>query len=316
MTEIKKNIEQGFASGGLYDILTALENANLPISGRTYFVSGYGNNTTGLSWENAYTTIAAAIAASNTYIALGTVAGGRNRIYVDSNKAANWDETLTVFPNQCDLIGVGSKGGWMTTINGRTNITTACLGTHVYNIRFINPTSGVPVITILDGSHGFEIHNCRIRNNSGNDSSVGLKIGSLWDFTVSNNLIYGNPPSVIGILLDGTACGNSKIVDNYIYATTTGLQIADGTTSDYGLVIKGNVIVRLDPNSVAQMTTGILISDTASRCHTAIVDNFISAADAINFVGSSYQNMDKWLAMGNTIVEAATSTMETVIVDG
>ena len=303
MIDIKKHISIGFGKGELHDVLVQmqLEAGMLPISGKTYFVSAYGNNTTGLSWETAYTTIAAAIAASNTYIALGTVAGGRNRIYIDSNGGDNWAETLTVFPNQCDMIGVGSKAGWMTTIYGITTIGTACLGTHIYNLRFINPTTADAVITIPDGSHGFEIYKCRIRNNSGNDSSAGIKIGSLWDFTIADNFIYGNPPCVIGIELDGVACGNSEIKNNFISATTTGIAIANGTTSDYGLVIRNNIIFRADPNSDSAMAVGIDFRDTQGRTHACVIDNRIGAVDCIQFDGTVSGNRDHWMCLGNIV---------------
>jgi len=284
--EIKKTIEQGFG-GGLYDILVALNNGQLPISGRTYYVSKYGNGTTGLSWETAFNTIAAAISASNTYIALGTVVGGRNRIYIDSNGGANWEEALTVFPSQCDMIGVGSKGGWPVTIYGRTNLGAAATGFHIYNIRFYNPTTSVPVITIYAGSHGFEFHNCIIRNGDGMASTVGIQSTNSIDFVIDNCTFSGNPPSVTGISLAGTSCIYGKITNNLISATTNGILVANGMTGDYGLLIKGNAIARLDPNTDTQMTYGIRYADTQSRCHCFICNNDISAATWISHASST-----------------------------
>jgi len=41
------------------------------------------------------------------------------------------------------------------------------------------------------------------------------------------------------------------------------------------------------------------------------VNNFISAEDAISFVGGSMQNMDAWLCIGNHVVQTATGVIET-----
>jgi len=304
--EIQRHIAQGFGKGELYDVLTGLDNQSqvLPYSGRTYYVSAYGNNTTGLSWETAFKTIAAAITASNTYIALSNVVGGRNRIYIDSNAGANWEEALTVYPNQCDMVGIGSKGGWPVTIHGRQNIDTAVTGCHIYNLRFYNPTTSVPVMIIPDGSHGFEIHNCIIRNGDGMASTIGIQIGSFLDFKINGCKIIGNPPCVTGITITGVACAYGEITNNFISATTTGIEVAANTTADYGLIIKGNVIARLDPNTVAQMTYGIRYLDTQSRIHCFMCDNFISAVTYISHASSGAATALANSMVGNRYVSA------------
>jgi len=318
--EIKRDVEQGFSgkAGGLYDILTQLKNGMLPVSGETYYVHPAGNGTTGLSWENAFTSVGAAITASNAYLAKGGNTFKRNKIYVGTY---GYIEHITVMPKQCDVIGVGSALCGKTNIIGTHTIATAGQDCHWYNIRFYSMYTGVgasPVFKAIVGCNGLEFWNCEFKVFDGNALTThGLHFaGAIHDYKVIDCKVFGNPPPPIGILIDGPGCAGGEIKDCLISAETTGIQYADGVTGDWGTIIKGNTIVRLDPNSVAQMTTGILISDTNSRCHTVFVDNYISAVDAINFVGGSYQNMDKWLAIGNTIVEAATSTMETVIVDG
>lgn len=283
--EIQKSIEQGFGAGGLYDILVALKNGQLPISGETYFVSKVGNNTTGLSWETAFTTIAGAIAASNTYIALTPNSYGRNRIYIDGGNL--WAEVLTVFPNQCDMVGVGARTGWKPTIYGKTNLGAAYQGTKVYNIMFYNPTTSVPVVLVYAGSHGIEFHKCMFANGDGNDSSVGLQITDSNDFIIDDCTFSGNPPSVTGISLAGTSCIYGRITNNLISATTNGILVAAGMTGDYGLLIKGNAIARLDPNTDTQMTYGIRYADTQSRIHSFICNNDISATTWISHASST-----------------------------
>jgi len=283
--QINKNIEQGFANGGLYDILVALKNGQLPISGRTYYVSKSGNGVDGLSWETAFNTIAAAIAASNTYIAVTANSYSRNRMYIDGGNL--WQEVLVTLPNQCDMIGVGARTGWRPTIYGTTTITTACPGFHAYNIMFYNPTTSVPVITMPAGSHGFEFHHCIIANGDGMASTVGIQSTNNNDFVIDDCTISGNPPCVTGISLVGTSCVYSKITNNLISATTNGILVANGMTADYGLLIKGNAIARLDPNTDTQMTYGVRYADTQSRCHCFICNNDISAATWISHASST-----------------------------
>ena len=280
MIEIKKHIGEGFASGELSDTLIRmqLEAGLLPISGRTYFVNKLGNGTDGLTWAKAFTTIAAAITASNTYIALPENIYGRNRIFIDGS-ASGYDEDLTVFPNACDMIGVGSQGAF---IKGNHAITTKVNACSIYNIFFYS-TAAAAIISIPSNSNGNEIHNCRIQS-SAPAATIGIQFSTSLYQTVDNCNFSGNPPMLVGIQIDGPVFAMSKITNNIISATTTGISVADGVTGDYGTVIKGNVIARMDPNSVDQMTYGIRYLDTNSRIHSFMCDNYISAATAISHV--------------------------------
>ena len=133
--EIKRSIARGWGKGELYDILVALNNGLgiLPVYGETYYVQPGGNNTTGLSWENAFTTLTAAFTASNTNRDATNGSYGRNRIYVSSG--ADITEDLTTMPKRCDVIGVGCASGPLTII-GDCHIAAATPDTHWYNIRF------------------------------------------------------------------------------------------------------------------------------------------------------------------------------------
>ena len=300
--EINKHIGEGFGKGELYDVLVQLQNlvGILPIGGETFYVSQYGNNTTGLSWANAFTTIAAAITAA---VAENTARPyTRNRIYIEGG--ANYAETLVAFPANCDLVGVGTVSQGQVMVYGTTNIATAVKNCHVYNLRFSNQTASVPVVTICDSCHGIEFHNCVFVNGDGNNSTIGLKMGSCRRFKVISCRFAGNPPSVIGINVDGIYALDSEIKDCVISATTTGISVADGTSADYGFLIKGNTIARLDPNSVAQMTTGIAYLDTNSRIHCFICDNYISAVTYISHAGVASATALANACIGNRYVAA------------
>jgi len=300
--EIPKHIGQGFAKGELYDVLVQLQNLTgiLPIGGETYYVSQTGNGTTGLSWKNAFKTIVAAITAAVAYNAAHPLC--RNRIYIEGG--ANYEETLVAFPANCDLIGVGTVSQGQVMVYGTTNIATAVKNCHVYNLRFCNIAASVPVVTICSSCHGIEFHNCVFVNGDGNNSTIGLKMGSCRRFKIHDCRFAGNPPSVIGINIDGIYALDSEIKNCSISATTTGISVANGTTADYGFIIKGNVIARLDPNSVAQMTYGIRYLDTNSRIHSFICDNFISAVTYISHAGVASDTALANATVGNRYVAA------------
>jgi len=325
MLEIKRSIGRGFAGtpGGLFDILTQLQNGMLPNSGETYYVSTHGNNTTGLSWENAFKTVNAAITASNAYIADSANTYKRNKILIDSGNSSLWhgyDESITTLPKQCDMIGVGSGINGKTTIMGTHTIAATSYDCHIYNIRFESDdglAGAAPIVTVGGGCVGTEFWNCDFRTYDGDSSAtIGIDLSPIHAYKIMNCRFYGNPVIPIGIKITGPQALHGEIIGNYISATTKGIQIAHGVTQDYGTLIKDNVITRSDPNSFAQLATGISIEDTASRTNTMIVHNWIAAVNAINYVGGSMQNKDKWCVIDNHIVEADTGLVETSEYEG
>lgn len=318
MIKIEKSIEQGFGPGGLYDILVQLKNGMLPISGETYFVSKKGNNVDGLSWETAFTTIAAAISASNTYVALTENIGRRNRIYIDGGGGTNnrWEETLTVFPNHCDMIGVGGIGGWglPVILYDSMDIATGVHGCRVFNLCFYNGDASVPILRFSGANtNGLEFHNCTFRN-AGTGATIGLELAiSVSSLKINNCKIIGNPCVITGIALNGTGAYFGEITNNYISATTTGISIADSiSTKDYQLLIKDNVICRSDSNSNDQLPTGIAILNTVGSSRAMIIHNWISAVDAIAYTNDDQYvgERDQWQCIDNHIVQAATGGIE------
>jgi len=315
--EINKSIAQGFGRGELYPILTGLNNlggAMLPVQGKTYYVQPGGNNSTGFSWDNAFSTLTAAFTASNADRDLSGGSYGRNRIYVSSG--ADITEDLTTMPKRCDVIGVGCASGPLTII-GDVDIAAATPDTHWYNIRFWCDQASSPVFTAITGCNGLEFHGCWFQNGDGNNATAGLALGNCIDGKIIGCKIgIGNPPATDGIQITGTVCINLEIRDNIINAETTGIEIANGVTADYGMVIKGNIIAKMNPNNTTQMSYGIRYLDTNSRIHSLMVGNWISAVDAISHAGSPAGTMLQDASMANWINEAGTATMEDAVVDG
>ena len=299
--EISKHIGQGFAKGELYDTLIALqlESGLLPISGITYFVSQMGNGTTGLSWENAFTTLSAAITASNTWFdATGTSRISRNRIFVDGTNYA----ALTVLPKHCDIIGVGTN----PRINAASAIATACDGCHIYNMKFRSATAA-PIFGTTVATNGLEFHNCYF-DNSGS-ATYYLKLFGNQTIKIINCIFTGTYAPATGIQIDSSFI-SGEITGNIIKASTAGIAIGAAVlTHDYNSVIKDNIISCTSKDS--QLNYGIDIQSEGSASRIMIVKNWISAADAIHYTAGSDANRCANNCINNHVVQGTTGSTET-----
>ena len=285
---------------------TATELQNLmgayPIAGKTYYVSKQGNNSNGSSWANAYTTLAAAITASNAYVAVYT--NVMNRIYVDGG---SYTESLVAFPNHCEMIGAGIPSDG-PRVNGSVVLTSAVSVCHFYKMQFRSNTVA-PIVDMSDVSaQGVEFHNCLFNNQSGVAATVGIVFGTgnYYNKVIGCSFI-GNPNIVTGIQLEGPLNAFMLIQGNFISAITNGILLDDPTTSDYQCYIKDNIICRSDPNSSDQLAYGIKIEDTETRTDLMTIHNYISAADAIYDAGT--QKLNNHIA--NEVVEATVANQET-----
>jgi hypothetical protein len=271
-----------------------------PTAGRTYYVSKQGNNSNGLNWKNAFTTLAAAIAASNAYVL--TYVNVINRIYVDGG---NYTESLVAFPNHCEIIGVGTMSDG-PRVNASTIIANAPSICHIYNMQFRTATAA-PILDLGSTPQGIWLINCLLNNVSGIAPTHALKFGDVAYYNkVINCRFIGNPSPTIGIYFGGQNTSFTDIIGNEITAITAGVDFASdngASYSDYQVYIKDNVICRSDPNSSDQLAYGVRLNDTQSRTDCMIVHNWISAADAI--YGANANN-----TIDNHINQAGVGTIE------
>jgi len=273
MLDIKPSIARGWGKGELYDVLVQLQEGMLPISGETYYVSTHGNNTTGLSWKNAFTTISAAITASDAYNVAKGGYTGKNRIYIEGG---NYD-ALTAFPWKCDMIGVG---GNPVRINGNSTVATNKGVCHIYNMQFRGTSaSATPIVNITAEGGGVEFHNCLFMAASSNTSYIQIVAG-LSQYKIHGCQFIGAPDLCTTGIVIGDRCAWGEIIGNTIFADITGISIAVGQ-ANYGTLIKNNVIARSAPGA-SQLTTGIDILETQGRCLVLIVSNWISADTPIS----------------------------------
>ena len=224
------------------------------IQGKVYYVEGnVGLDTQdGLSWDKAKKTLASAITASNASIANADEKGyaSRNTIFVKGDRL---DEDLVIFPNKCDVIGVGSCDAYIGAgiIGNHAPVNAANYGTRFINVNFFPDANG-DIITIASTSSGVQFINC-----------VGIGV---WGTKTA--------PSFIDI----TASPMAKILNCKMFGAFSGDVIDVGAGDASGMEIVGNKIVGGADNGI--VITGVAtVSGAMSR--GIIAHNEIEVADKV-----------------------------------
>ncbi len=159
-------------------------------------------------------------------------------------------EDLTVFPNKCDVIGIGSadarKGCGIT--GNHTPTGSGHQGSRWFNINF-QGTDTTDLVTLTSASSGVEFHGCRFL--SGGIAPVGAIDATASPFLIINECEFQGSFSGDVIDIGAGAADATKITNNII--------IGGG---DNGIVITGVATI------------------TATR-RGLIADNYISVADKV-----------------------------------
>ena len=227
-------------------------NGSQDISGNTYFVennSGSDSND-GKSWEKPFKTLARAVTISNLDIT-GTFAARRNTIYyvADTETAA-----LVVFPNKCDVIGVGSYDA--NTKPGITGhhvpVNSGNYGTRFINVWFKATAVASPIVTLASTSGGCQFINCTFDGVVGTVTSGILATASTNLRVVDCTFMGGFATSYISFGAGQTL--RPEILRNKMNgAVAAGIVVASDTTAAYGGWIVGNCIqagtITIDDNS-------------------------------------------------------------------
>jgi len=227
-----------------------------PYGALDYYVDGNTTNTTqdGLSWATAFDTLAEAITASNTSIALTANRwwARRNRIFVCGDQEI--DEDLTVLPEKCDIIGVGSDLFPFPRIIGNHTFAVAKTGVRFINLGFYAEATG-DLMVFPTSCHGLQILNCHMYPKT--TSTKALEITSSAHVRIENNIITVGAGAManifaVGISIEGTVCHDTMILNNKITATA-GIAVVEAGAVAMGSVIEGNTIravaLAIDDNS-------------------------------------------------------------------
>jgi hypothetical protein len=249
-------------------VLVRTENGLIPIAAvnptgaQDYYmdlnVSASGD---GLSPATAFGTIAEAIAASNISIGLSANRwwARRNRIFVMGDGIT---ESLTVLPEKCDIVGMGSDLFPFPRIIGHHTIVAAKVGCRLVNLGFIEDAGG-DLITIPASSHGYQMIGCHVWPRNGT-SGKAVKITSSVGVKLLGNKVYYSQADAAkrfshGFSIEGVYFAECEIEDNNINGAI-GILVA-ATVTALGGFIKGNVIRAI----------GKAISDLSSTF--SVVDN-------------------------------------------
>lgn len=280
------------------------------INGTIYYVdSATGSDSDdGLSWTDAVATIAQAITLSNANVALTGNTTKMNAIYISGG---TYTEDIETFPANCHVIGTGN----ITRIQNLGTHTCAGVDNcHFWNISFRGGLASAAMISIANSSHSLGFHNCIF------DSQAAISSCLYYAGSSSNQIIenceFGfetnatNSPDIV-INLAGVHCQRMKIINNRIWTTGVGIQIESTMGSNGFMLIKDNLIAN---NSARDNQATFGYRDlTANAMAAYLVDNYISAADAIYFSVAGTKSAN--LCINNYIVEAGTGDTETDMSD-
>ena len=206
-----------------------------PPAGTVYYVeSNVGDDTNdGLSWTNAFKTLAVAFVASNASIALasGTGWAARNKIYVksDNNEAAS--ETIITLPNKCDVIGVGSYDAkpFPEFIGNHVIGAGAYMGTRFINVGFRSLAAGGAIFTVPTTTSGLEFIGCNFDGNSTIVGTYGIVATAIEKLKIIGCNFRGLF-SVAAISLGTGSMKGMEITDNFIESGAIGILVNSGLT--------------------------------------------------------------------------------------
>lgn len=276
MLEIKRSIAQGFGTGGLYDILKQLQNAAFLTPTKVYFVSKGGNNTTGESWETAFTTLAAAITAQRAMRADKPSAEQSVDTYIIMAPGL-YEENITTLCFSTTIIGLGVLGTDKSTE--------------------IHPAVGSCIAGTVSG---LRLYNISFQGGTGTADTL--------DFNICNNVHIVGCEFYPGATDSNAAistqnCGMSVFKDNHIltqsaFNYTYGMYFGGGADKYLSVCrIEGNLIQGLDPTG-----TGIFIQNTCTAGGTLIKDNIIRLSGAGTGIDD---DSDQVMCIGNIVFHAS-----------
>ena len=258
-----------------------------PTGAADYFVDGNVSATGDGTIDSPFLTLAEAIAASDTSIALTANRwwARRNRIFLMADTTT---ENLVKFPTKCDVIGLGSyDGNTQPGITGRHLPVGEAYGTRFYNIHFKAVAHASPIITLTSESSGIQFHGCTFDGTAGTMTSAILATAS--PFLVVNDCDFIGTFVTSYITFGAGEAGRARITNNRMLGTAAKGIVAPGTTTASWMpLIQDNTI----------MATGKPIEDAASVFF--VVDNRLMTDINIGTTTDGY-SFDLSQACGNIL---------------
>ncbi len=271
----------------------------------TYYVDLNVAATGGGSPDHPFATLAEAITASNASIGLAANRwwARRNRIFVCGDGI---EESLTVLPEKCDIIGCGSDLVPFPRIIGAHTIALPKVGCRFINMGFQATGTG-DLFAIPAGCHGLQFIGGMMQASlAGNTKALEITDSAL--VVIRDVEIHQNPGAYatgifgVGIAIEGTASNHQTLIDQCFVEATEGIDFVESAPA-YGSRIRKCTIkateLTIDDNSDV-----VIIED----------NNLITAASGnTNCEGAIDANAA--LAIGNKITSANTANCPYPIVD-
>lgn len=245
------------------------------LGGTVYYVENNSGNDNwdGLSIDKPFKTLAKAIAVSNIDINRRARWARRNTIYLWSDYTT---ESLTTFPNKCDIVGCGSyDANTKPGIYGHHAPTnTGNYGTRFLNLWLKSTGAAAPVITLANTTSGFQIGRSTITTNG--TTTIGIQATASPFLKVFGNKFEG-AFATSNITFGAGEAGGTEIVGNDMTdSAAAGIVVNSSTTTSWGSYIKDNFIAAatlvIDDNSdLFYVINNRLVSLAAST--TAYTEN-------------------------------------------
>ena len=275
-----------------------------PTGAADYFVDLNVSATGDGSMQSPFATIAEAITASNASIGLAANRwwARRNRIFVMGDGI---DEDLTVLPEKCDIIGIGSDLVPFPRIIGHHTIAAAKVGCRFINMGFQLDGTGVG-ITIPAGCHGFQILGGWLQPAAAGNT-VGVQITDsalvkIQGLKFTEPAAYGTGICAVGIAIAGTASNHQTLIDGNFIEATEGIDVVASAPA-YGSRITNNLI----------KATALTIDENSDVVIVAWNELITAANGNTDCAGAI--NANAALAIGNRITSGNTANCPYPIVD-
>jgi hypothetical protein len=229
-----------------------------PTGGMDYYVDGNATKgpQDGLSWDTAVDTLAEAITLSNASIGLAANRwwARRNRIFLVADLTT---ESLTTFPNKCDVIGLGSyDANTKAGLKGNhAPVNAGNYGTRFINVWFQGLAAAAPVVDLASSSSGIQFIGCTFDGSLGT-MTYAIRATASPFLVVRDCDFFG--PFATGYITFGTGETGGTIIEDSIMHGSSGLGISSvtGTTASYQSFIRNCTIIT--------QTTGLCIDDDAT----------------------------------------------------
>lgn len=258
-----------------------------PTGAADYFVDGNVSATGAGTMQSPFSTLAEAIAASDTSIGLTANRwwARRNRIFVMGDTLT---EDLVKFPTKCDVIGLGSyDANTMPGLYGHHAPVGESYGTRFFNIHFRAKAHASPVITLTDETGGLQILSSLFDGTLGTMTSAILATASPFLRVVDCDFVGTFVTSYISF--GAGEAGRTQILGNRMLGTAAkGIVVPGTTTASWVPLIQDNTI----------MATGKPVEDAASIF--SVINNRLITDINIGTTTDGY-SFDLSMACGNIL---------------